>query len=79
MGGGGKVPPSIGVKKENKLSLPNPSGNFNLYFIFIIIIYFSEADRHINKKLKRYNSVIPTYTSKVIKIMKMIDDEEQIV
>jgi hypothetical protein len=29
--------------------------------------------------LKKYNSVIPTYTSKVIKIMKMIDDEEEIV
>ncbi len=29
--------------------------------------------------LKKYNSVIPTYASKVIRIMKMIDDEEEIV
>jgi ArsR family metal-binding transcriptional regulator len=29
--------------------------------------------------LKKYNSVIPTYTSKVIRIMKMINDEEEIV
>lgn len=29
--------------------------------------------------LRKYNSVIPTYTSKVIRIMKMIDDEEEIV
>lgn len=29
--------------------------------------------------LGKYNSVIPTYTSKVIRIMKMIDDTEEIV
>ncbi len=29
--------------------------------------------------LRKYNSIIPTYVSKVVKIMKMIDDEEEIV
>ena len=29
--------------------------------------------------LKKYNSVIPTYTNKVVRIMKMIDNEEEIV
>ena len=45
MGGGGKVPPSIGVKKENKLSLPNPSGNFYLYFVIMIIGNVFSKDR----------------------------------
>ncbi len=36
-------------------------------------------DKNTVQKLKKYNSVIPTYSSKVIRIMKMIDDKEEIV
>ena len=31
------------------------------------------------EKLKKYNSVNPNYTKKIITIMKMIDDSEDIV